>query len=172
MISKKMADRINLQINREMYSAFLYLAMAAAMKEKGYTGIGKWLTVQYHEEMFHAMKFVKYLEEQGAAAKYEQIDKPNFKDGSVREYFEQVLKHEQFVTSSIREIVELARAEKDYATENLLQWYIDEQVEEEANDNEILQTIDLMGNSAHSLYMLNIELGKRGNGASLDFTAI
>ena len=115
MISKKMTDRINLQINREMYSAFLYLAMAAAMKEKGYAGISKWLTVQYHEEMFHAMKFVKYLEEQGAAAKYEQIDKPSFKDGSVKEYFEQVLKHEQFVTSSIREMVELARAEKDYA---------------------------------------------------------
>ncbi len=172
MISKKIADRINLQINREMYSAFLYLAMAAAMKEKGYTGIGKWLTVQYHEEMFHAMKFVKYLEEQGAAAVFGQIDKPAFKDGSVREYFEQVLKHEQFITSSIREMVELARAEKDYATENLLQWYIDEQVEEEANDNEILQTIDLMGNSAHSLYMLNVQLGKRENGAALDFTAL
>ena len=172
MISKKMADRINLQINREMYSALLYLGMAATMKEKGYTGIGKWLTVQYHEEMFHAMKFAKYLEEQGAAVVYGQIDKPTFNDGSVKEYFEQVLKHEQFVTSSIREIVELARAEKDYATENLLQWYINEQVEEEANDNEILQTIDLMGSGGHSLYMLNVQLGKRENGAPLDFTAL
>ncbi|MDX9784604.1 MAG: ferritin [Spirochaetia bacterium] len=172
MISKKMADRINLQINREMYSAFLYLAMAASMKEKGYTGIGKWLTVQYHEEMFHAMKFAKYMEEQGAAVVYGQIDKPAFKDGSVKEYFEQVLKHEQFVTASIREMVELARAEKDYATENLLQWYINEQVEEEANDNEILQTIDLMGSGGHSLYMLNVQLGKRENGAALDFTAL
>lgn len=172
MISKKMADRINLQINREMYSAFLYLAMAAAMNEKGYTGIGKWLTIQYHEEMFHAMKFAKYMEEQGAAVVYGQIDKPEFKNGSVREYFEQVLKHEQFVTSSLREIVELARAEKDYATENLLQWYINEQVEEEANDNEILQTIDLMGNGGNSLYMLNVQLGKRENGTTLDFTAL
>ncbi len=172
MISSKMADRINLQINREMYSAYLYLAMGAAMTEKGYTGVGKWFTVQYHEEMFHAMKFAKYLQEQGAAVKYAQLEKPAFKDGSLKEYFEQVLKHEQFITSSIREIVELARAEKDYATENLLQWYINEQVEEEANDNEILQTIELMGSGAHSLFMLNIQLGKRENGATVDFTKI
>jgi len=165
MISSKMTDRINLQINREMYSAYLYLAMAAKMKETGYAGVANWLTVQYHEEMFHAMKFVKYLEEQGAAVKYAQIDTPVFAETSIKELFQHILKHEQFVTSSIREIVELSRAEKDYATENLLQWYIDEQVEEEKNDFDILQTIDLLGNNAQGLYMLNIELGKRGNGA-------
>jgi len=122
--------------------------------------------------MFHAMKFAKYMEEQGAAVVYGQIDRPTFKDGSVKEYFEQVLEHEKFVTSSIREMVELARVEKDYATENLLQWYINEQVEEEANDNEILQTINLMGSGGNSLYMLNTQLGKRENGTTLDFTAL
>ena len=172
MISSKMTDRINLQINREMYSAYLYLAMAAKMKETGYMGIGKWLTIQYHEEMFHAMKFAKYLEEQGAAVKYAQIDTPAFSETGVKELFQHVLKHEQFVTGSIREMVELARAEKDYATENLLQWYIDEQVEEERNDAEILQAVDLVGNNAQGLFMLNIELGKRDNEASLDFTKI
>lgn len=172
MISKKMTDRINLQINREMYSAYLYLAMAAKMTEKGYAGIGHWLTTQYHEEMFHAMKFVKYLEDQGAAVKYGQIDAPTFSAKTVKELFQQVLKHEQFVTSSIREMVELAREEKDYATKNILQWYIDEQVEEEKNDNDILQAIELLGDSAHGLYMLNIELGKRENDASLDFTKL
>jgi len=172
MISSKMTDRINLQINREMYSAYLYLAMAAKMTETGYTGVGNWLTVPYHEEMFHAMKFAKYLQEQGAAVKYAQIDTPAFSETGIKELFQHILKHEQFVTSSIREMVELARAEKDYATENLLQWYIDEQVEEEKNDAEILQTIDLLGNNAQGLFMLNIELGKRGNGAQLDFTKI
>lgn len=167
-----MADRINLQINREMYSAYLYLAMAAAMTEKGYLGIGRWLTIQYHEEMFHAMKFAKYLEDQGAAVKYAQIDTPVFSETGVKEIFQHILRHEQSVTASIREMVELARAEKDYATENLLQWYIDEQIEEEKNDTEILQTIDLLGNSAQGLYMLNIELGKRENNAVLDFTKI
>jgi ferritin len=172
MISNKMADRINLQINREMYSAYLYLAMAAAMTEKGYLGIGRWLTIQYHEEMFHAMKFAKYLEDQGAAVKYAQIDTPVFSETGVKEIFQHILRHEQSVTASIREMVELARAEKDYATENLLQWYIDEQIEEEKNDTEILQTIDLLGNSAQGLYMLNIELGKRENNAVLDFTKV
>ncbi|HWR12491.1 MAG TPA: ferritin [Rectinemataceae bacterium] len=172
MISSKMTDRINLQINREMYSAYLYLAMSAKMTETGYTGIGKWLSIQYHEEMFHAMKFVKYLEDQSAAVKYAQIDTPTFSETAVKELFQHILKHEQFVTSSLREIVELARAEKDYATENLLQWYIDEQVEEEKNDAEILQAIELVGNSAQGLYLLNVELGKRENGAPLDFTKI
>jgi len=170
MISKTMADRINLQINREMFSAYLYLAMAAKMKEAGYAGIGTWLTVQYHEEMFHAMKFAAYLESQGAAVKYARIDEPAFSDGSVKELFQQVLKHEQFVTASIREIVELARAEKDYATENLLRWYVDEQVEEEKNDADILQSLELIGNNAKGIFMLNIELGKRANSAPLDFT--
>ena len=172
MISNKMTDRINLQINREMYSAYLYLAMGAKMTEVGYTGIGKWLTVQYHEEMFHAMKFAKYLQDQSATVKYAQIETPTFSETGVKELFQHILKHEQFVTSSIREMVELARAEKDYATENLLQWYIGEQVEEEKNDAEILQAIDLLGNNAQGLFMLNIELGKRENGASLDFTKI
>jgi ferritin len=167
-----MADRINLQINREMYSAYLYLAMAAAMTEKGYLGIGRWLTIQYHEEMFHAMKFAKYLEDQGAAVKYAQIDTPVFSETGVKEIFQHILRHEQSVTASIREMVELAREEKDYATENLLQWYIDEQIEEEKNDTEILQIIDLLGNSAQGLYMLNIELGKRENNAVLDFTKV
>jgi len=172
MISSKMNDRINLQINREMYSAYLYLAMAARMTETGYTGIGTWLTVQYHEEMFHAMKFSKYLVDQGATVKYAQIDSPAFSETGIKELFQHILKHEQFVTSSIREMVELARAEKDYATENLLQWYIDEQVEEEKNDMEIIQTSDLLGNSPHGLFLLNVELGKRANGAPLDFTKI
>ena len=172
MISKKMADRINLQINREMYSAYLYLALAAKMTEQGYAGMGTWLTVQYHEEMFHAVKFAKYLAGQCAVVTYDAIAAPEIKSVAVKDVFEQVYAHEQFITASICEMVELARAEKDYATENLLAWYIDEQVEEEKNDMEILQLIDLIGGTAHGLFMINIELGKRDAKVALDFTKV
>ena len=90
----------------------------------------------------------------------------------VKDIFKQVYAHEQFVTASIREMVELSRAEKDYATENLLAWYINEQVEEEKNDVEILQLIDLIGGTAHGLFMLNIELGKRDAKVTLDYTKL
>lgn len=172
MLSQKMIDRINLQINREMSSAYLYLAMAAKMDELGYSGIGKWLTVQYHEEMFHAMKFASYLHDQNAAVVYRSIEVPEFKEKEIKPLFLRVLAHEQGVTASIREIMDLALAEKDYATQALAQWYINEQVEEEKNASEILQNIDLLGNSAQGLFMLNIELGKRGASVPLDFTAV
>lgn len=172
MISQKMIDRINVQINREMSSAYLYLAMAAKMNESGYTGIGKWLTVQYHEEMFHAMKFASYLHDQNAAVVYTLIDIPEFKEKEVKSIFQRVLSHEQSVTSSIREIMDLAIAEKDYATQNLAQWYIDEQIEEEKNATDILQNIDLLGNSPQGLFMMNLELGKRSPSIPLDFNSI
>ncbi|MCX7775187.1 MAG: ferritin [Rectinemataceae bacterium] len=172
MISQKMADRINLQINREMFSAYLYLAMAAKMTNLGYTGIARWLTVQYHEEMFHAMKFVRYLEDQAAEVKFDAIAVPAFKENDPKSLFQHVLEHERWVTASIREIMELAMAEKDFATQNLVQWYIDEQVEEEKNAMDILQTIDLLGNTPQGLFMLNIELGKREPSIPLDYTKI
>ncbi|HTX74345.1 MAG TPA: ferritin [Rectinemataceae bacterium] len=170
MISKKMADRINEQINREMYSGYLYLAMAARMAEAGYKGVANWMTIQYHEEMFHAMKFFHYLEDQGATVELKTIAKPEFKDTTVKEIFQHALEHEKSVTQSIREIMDMAIAEKDYATEVLAQWYINEQVEEEKNASEILQTIDLLGNNAQGVFMLNIELGKRSLGVASDFT--
>ncbi len=155
MISAKMADRINLQINREMYSAYLYMAMSSVMDDVGYEGVAKWLMIQYHEEMFHAMKFVKYLQEQGAPVKLAAIDKPGVKAGDVKGIFIQVLEHEQFVTASIREIMDLAVAEKDYATVGLTQWYVDEQVEEEKNASDILRRLDLIGGSPQGVFMLN-----------------
>jgi ferritin len=172
MISAKMADRINLQINREMYSAYLYMAMSARMTESGYAGVGKWFMIQYHEEMFHAMKFAAYLQEQGASFELAKIEAPVFKETTVKDLFKRALEHEQGVSASIREIMALAKEEKDYASEGLLQWYIAEQVEEEKNATDILQTIELLGNSQQGLFLLNVELGKRQNGAQLDFTSI
>lgn len=161
MITKRMADRINLQINREMYSAYLYMAMSARMAEAGYKGVANWLMIQYHEEMFHAMKLYGYLQDQGASVVLEAIARPDFKETGIKELFQHVLEHEKGVSASIREIAALAREEKDYATEAFIAWYIGEQVEEEKNATEILQTIDLLGNSAQGNFMLNIELGKR-----------
>jgi ferritin len=170
MISTKMADRINEQINREMFSAYLYMAMSARMTETGYHGVGKWLMVQYHEEMFHAMKFYGYLQDQGASVGLKAIAVPSFKETGIKELFQHVLEHEKSVTKSIHEIMAQAIEEKDYATQVLAQWYVNEQIEEEKNDTDILQAIDLVGNSTQGLYLLNIELGKRDLGVTSDFT--
>jgi len=172
MLSKKIVDRINLQINREMYSAYLYMAMSAKMAEQGYNGVANWLMVQYHEEMFHAMKLYGYLIDQGAAPALAQIDKPEIKAKTVKEFFEATLEHEKFVTASIRELLELALAERDYATENLVRWYVDEQVEEEKNATDILQSLELLGDGKQGVFMLNIELGKRKPSIPLDFTSL
>ncbi len=172
MISNKMAERINVQVNREMYSAYLYMAMSARMTEAGYTGIGKWLMVQYHEEMFHAMKFIKYLEEQGASLKLATINVDNLQESSVKDIFERVYAHERGVTASIKEIMDLAVEEKDYATQGFIAWFIDEQIEEERNVRDILQSLEIMGNNQQALYMMNVELGKRGLTAPTDFSIL
>jgi len=172
MISKKMTDRINEQINREMFSAYLYMAMSARMTEAGYKGLGHWLMVQYHEEMFHAMKFYGYLQDQGSAVELKAIAVPTFKETAIKELVQHILEHEKGVTKSINEIMAQAIEEKDYATVALAQWYVNEQVEEEKNDIDILQTIDLLGGSAQGLFLLNIELGKRELDVSSDFTKL
>jgi ferritin len=170
MISKKIADRINEQINKEMFSAYLYMAMSARMTEAGYHGIGKWLMIQYHEEMFHSMKFYGYLQDQGSAVELKALAVPSFKETGIKELFQHVLEHEKGVTKSIHEIMAQAIDEKDYATQALAQWYVNEQVEEEKNAMDILQAIDLIGNSAQGLFLLNVELGKRDLGVPSDFT--
>ncbi len=172
MLSKKIVDRINLQINREMFSAYLYMAMSARMSEQGYNGIATWMMTQYHEEMFHAMKLYAYLLDSAATPRLEKLEAPEVKAKTIKELFEATLEHEKFITASIRELLELSLAEKDYATEGLVRWYVNEQVEEEKNAMDILQTIDLMGDSKQGLFMLNIELGKRKPSIALDFTGM
>ncbi len=172
MISKKVTDRINLQIEREMESAFLYLEMASRMVNEGYEGFAKWLTIQYHEEMFHSMKFARFLQDRGASFAVPAISKQEVKETTIKALFERVLAHEKKVTASINELYELALAEKDYPTQVLCQWYIDEQVEEEKNAEEILRNLALLGDSKQGTFMLNIELGKRKASIPLDFTEI
>lgn len=161
MLSKKMADALNGQINKEMYSAYLYLAMSAYSEHTGLKGFANWFYVQYHEEMEHAMRIYHYLQEQGEQVKLGAIDQPPAEFGTPLEMFEKTLEHERFITKSIHGLVDLATAEKDYATQIFLQWFVTEQVEEESNDNEIIDRLKLVGEGGNGLFMLDRELGAR-----------
>jgi ferritin len=161
MISKKMTDALNVQINKEIYSAYIYLSMAAYSEHIGLKGIANWFTVQYQEETGHAMRIYKYLQEQGAQVKLQAIEQPQTDYKSPTDMFEKTLAHEQYVTKSINGLVDLALKENDHATQIFLQWFVTEQVEEEANDHEILDKLKMIGESGSGLYMLDRELGAR-----------
>jgi len=162
MISKKMAKAINAQINREFYSAFLYLAMAEDAMAKGFKGAAGWFNVQFGEEQGHAMKFAKYLQEQGVKVELDALAGPKTEWKDLLEMFKDALAHEKKVTAWISEINDLAVTEKDYATQNVLQWFINEQVEEEANANDVIWMLDMSAGSKGALFMADKTLGKRG----------
>jgi ferritin len=161
MISKKMADALNEQINREMFSSYLYLAMSAHCEHEGLAGAALWLGIQAKEEHGHAMKFYKYLLEQGARVDLQAIEKPAGKWESLGALFGAVLKHEQFITRSIHGLVDAAIAGKDHATQIMLQWFVTEQVEEEAHASEIVAKLKMVGSDARGLYLMDRELGSR-----------
>ena len=170
MISQKMADAINRQINNEMYSAYLYMAMSAHSSNVGLNGFATWFMTQYHEEMFHAMKQYNYLLDQGAAIHLQAIKEPPKSFSSAKDMFEKTLEHEKFVTKSINEIADLAMQEKDHATYQFFQWYVTEQVEEEKNDNDILQKLKLAGEAGPGLFMIDGQLGARALTVQSDFS--
>ncbi len=156
-----MAEALNEQMNNEFYSAYLYLAMSAQSASLGLKGAANWFYVQYQEEMLHFKKFFDYILNQGSSISLGEIKAPPASFKSLLEMFEATLKHEQFVTKSIHNLVDIARKEKDYATEAFLSWFVTEQVEEEANDNDILSRLKLIGKDGNGLYMLDMELAKR-----------
>lgn len=162
MISPKMAAAINTQITREFYSAYLYLAMANDAMDKGFKGVANWFNVQFKEEQAHALKFSNYLQEQGAKVTLAAIEKPAATWADVVAMYKDAQAHEQKVTAWINELVDVAVSEKDYATQNTLKWFVDEQVEEEANLVDVLWTLDMCGGSKGALYMADKKLGKRG----------
>ena len=162
MISKKTAKAINTQINREYYSAFLYLAMANDAMAKGFKGAANWFSIQFKEEQEHAVKFAHYLQEQGVKVELAALAAPQLAWKDLLAMFKDSLAHEKKVTAWIREIADLAVSEKDYATQNMLQWFINEQVEEEANATDILWMLDMSAGSKGALFMADKQLGKRG----------
>lgn len=145
MLKKKVEDICNRQVEREGYSSNLYLAMASWAETNGLAGVAQWLYAQAEEEKMHMLKFIKYINERGGKALIPSYKKPPEAFKNVDEMFKEVLKHEQFVTASINEIVELALAEKDYNTHNFLQWFVTEQDEEEASVQAIIDKLSLGG---------------------------
>jgi ferritin len=156
-----MVKSLNEQINKEIYSAYLYLSMSSYCTFKGWDGFANWFMVQYQEEMTHAMKIYNYVNDQGGRVELMKIEKPPSEFGSPLEMFEKTLEHEKFVTQCINDLVDLADEENDHPTEIFLQWYVTEQVEEEANDNEIISKLKLVGEEGNGLFMIDKELGTR-----------
>jgi ferritin len=156
-----MADALNDQMNKEIYSAYLYMAMSAFSSYLGLKGFANWFMVQYQEEMSHAMKFYGYIIDQGEQVKLKAIEEPPTDFKSPMDMFQRTLKHEQFVTKCINELVDLSIKEKDHATNIFLQWYVTEQIEEEGNDNDIIAKLKLVGDKGDGLLMLDKELAAR-----------
>ncbi len=161
MLSSKMADALNVQLNKEMYSGYLYMAMSAECASLGLKGFANWFMVQYQEEMAHAMKFFNYILSQGNKVRLMAIDQPAIDFDSPLDMFEKTLAHEKFVTGLIHELVDLAKAESDSDTHNFLQWYVKEQVEEEETAGSLLEKVRSAGDSRDDLINLDKELAAR-----------
>ncbi len=161
MISPKIEKALNEQINAEMFSAYLYLAMVAYFQDKNLSGFANWMTVQNQEETFHAMKFFRYVNERGGRVTLGAIEKPQFEWESPLAAMEAARKHEAYITGRINELMNLAIKEKDHATANFLGWFVDEQVEEEDNVNEVVQKLRLLGSDGGGLFMMDRDMATR-----------
>ncbi len=162
MISKVMQEAINEQINKELYSSYLYLSMAAFFENENLPGFAKWLHVQADEERGHGMKLYEHLVDRGGRVILKAITAPATEWKSNLETFKEVQAHEAAVTASINSLYEIALKEKDYPAQVLLQWFITEQVEEEKNAAEIVQQLELIDAHGTAVLMLDHQLGKRG----------
>jgi ferritin len=161
MIGKKMRDALNEQVNAELYSAYLYLAMDAYFQSENLPGFANWMRVQTQEEASHAMKIYDYVNERGGRVTLKQIAAPPAEWDSPLAAFEAVSKHEQKVTGLINDLVNLAIQEKDHAANMFLQWFLNEQVEEEKNADEIVQKLKLMADAPGAMYMFDKEMAQR-----------
>jgi len=161
MIGKAIQNAINEQIKNELYSSYLYLAMAGHCTEANLPGCAHWLRAQSAEENTHGMKLYEYIHSQGGHVELQAIEKPPVKYRSLTDIFTHVLEHEKKVTAMITKLYELALKEKDYPTQILLHWFIKEQVEEEQNATEILAKLEFIGEQGPAVIMLDRELGAR-----------
>jgi len=161
MISPKMQDAMNEQIKHELESAYLYFSMVAYFESLGWEGMAAWMQAQAQEEVEHAMKFFHHIVERDGRVLLKAIAKPQEEWDSPQAAFEAAYKHEQFITSKIHELVKLAEAEKDYAANVFLQWFVTEQVEEEASTSRVAQLLARVKESSNGMVMLDRELGRR-----------
>jgi len=161
MINKKMEKALNAQVNAELYSAYLYLSMESYFKSLNLNGFANWMRVQTQEEVTHATKIYDFLNERGGRALLKAIEGPPTTWDSPLATFEAAYAHEQKVTSLINDLVDLAIKEKDHATNNFLQWFVNEQVEEEASADAVVQQLKIMADAPGGIFMLDRELAQR-----------
>ncbi len=161
MLNKKIEEAINKQINAELWSGYLYLSMAAYFEDENLPGFANWMKIQYEEEVSHAMKFFDYVNERGGRVILQPIDKVDTEWDNPVHAFEDTLDHERKVTGLINNLVDLSREENDHATFNMLQWFVEEQVEEEASAEDILNKLKMIDGKGHGLLMMDKELGAR-----------
>lgn len=161
MISKTMQAAVNEQINKELFSAYLYLSMSSHFEDKNLGGFARWMRVQAGEEQEHAMKFFDHLRERGGRVLLQAIAAPATEWKSNLEAFKEVQAHEAKVTASINSLYELALKEKDYPAQVMLQWFISEQVEEEKNAADIVSQLEMIEDRGTAVLMLDKQLGKR-----------
>ncbi len=161
MLSKTLLTEMNEQIKHELYSAYLYLSMASHFEEANLDGFAHWMKLQAEEEQEHAMKFFDHIHDRGEKVTLKAIDQPPTEFGSPVAIFGQVLEHEKLVTSLIHRLYETAVKDADYASQSFLQWFVDEQVEEEKNASQILEWLKMAGEGGNALFMINKQLGER-----------
>lgn len=164
MLNKKIEDMLNLQVEKEGYSSNLYLAMASWAEVNGYSGISGWLYAQAEEERVHMLKLIGYINERGGHAIIPAFKEPPVIQKSVTIMFEEVMRHEQFISQSINEIVAACIDEKDYTTHSWIQWFVNEQIEEETQSQMILDKLSMLGESNMYLFDRDI-MSLRGSGA-------
>ncbi len=161
MISKKLEEAINAQINAEMWSAYLYLSMGMNFEDKGLSGIANWFKIQFKEEQDHATIFMNYLNSRGGRVLLRPIAEVETEWATPLDAFKATLKHEQVVTSLIHDLYFLSEEERDPATRSMLQWFIDEQVEEEEAAKQLIDKLIMIGDNGYGLYQIDKELATR-----------
>lgn len=161
MLSQRVVELLNRQVNKEFYSAYLYLDFSNYYYDKGLDGFGNWYKIQAQEERDHAMLFIQYLQNNGAKIELESVAKPGIELVNAKAVLAEGLKHEQYVTSLIHNIYDAAYSVKDFRTMQFLDWFVKEQGEEETNAENLVKRFELFGDDPKSLYMLDNELGAR-----------
>ncbi|HMO12898.1 MAG TPA: ferritin [Pirellulaceae bacterium] len=161
MISKRIQDALNQQINEEMASAYHYLGMAARCDRLGLPGFVNWFKQQYKEELNHAERIFNYVLERSGEVELDAIAKPDIKASNALAIFEEALQHERYISQCIFKLKDLAKAESDHATDVFLEWFVNEQVEEEANARNVIDQLKLIDGNPNGLFMIDRELAQR-----------
>ena len=156
-----MRDALNKQMNAELFSSYLYLAMAAYFEDKNLNGMANWMSAQSKEEYDHGMKFYGYLNDVGARVKLHEIKEPKMEWDNAKAVFEEALEHEKYITNNINDLANLAHEEKDHATNIFLHWFVNEQIEEVSSVETIVDKFEMIGDNKNGLFMLDRDLGRR-----------